>query len=225
MQQKSFIKILTLIICLFLAINLVACNKEIPKTIGVPLPGWIVIKGEGVTLFLPQSFVGGNPGRDLDKITEQLKAIDPSYEQKILGITQNPTAIALLAFDTQNNKDLANNNSSSTTNIPTLTNINITSQVIPKDATMISLVEQSSQQIAKSYQLSEHKVINIKQGEIGQIIAMIPNVNPPIKQLFYLVPSVDQKKVWLVTYTTTSKEFDRLLPMFRESIETLQILA
>lgn len=98
MYQKPWIKILTVIICLFLAINLVACGKKIPEITGTPRPGWIAIKGEGVALFLPQGFIGRNPGRDLDKITEQLKAIDPNYEQKLLGLTQNPTAVALLAF-------------------------------------------------------------------------------------------------------------------------------
>ena len=98
MYQKPWIKILTVIICLFLAINLVACGKKIPEITGTPRPGWIAIKGEGLALFLPQGFIGRNPGRDLDKITEQLKAIDPNYEQKLLGLTQNPTAVALLAF-------------------------------------------------------------------------------------------------------------------------------
>lgn len=223
MQQKPWIKILTVIICLFLAINLGACSKEIPKILGVPLPGWTAIKGEGVALFLPQSFVGGNPGRDLDKITEQLKAIDPNYEQKLLGITQNPTAVALLAFDTQgfNNQD---KNQGSTSNIPVSTNINITSQAMPKDANVNSLMDSSSQQITKKYQISEQKIITLHQQKIAKIIATISNSSPSIKQLFYLVPAADRKKFWVVTYTTLSKDFDRLLPMFVESIETLQFL-
>ncbi len=221
MQQKPWIKILTVIICLFLAINLGACSKEIPKIIGVPLPGWTAIKGEGVALFLPQSFVGGNPGRDLDKITEQLKALDPNYEQKLLGITQNPTAVALLAFDTQG---FNNQKQGSTSNISIPTNINITSQTMPKDATLSSLMDNSSQQITKEYQVSEQKIITINQQEVAKIIATTSNSNPRIKQLFYLVPAVDRKKFWVVTYTTFSKDFDRLLPMFSESIKTLQFL-
>ena len=221
MQQKPWIKILTVIICLFLAINLGACSKEIPKIIGVPLPGWTAIKGEGVALFLPQSFVGGNPGRDLDKITEQLKAIDPNYEQKLLGITRNPTAVALLAFDTQG---FNNQNQSSTSNIAVPTNINITSQTMPKDVTVSSLMDNSSQQITKEYQVSEQKIITINQQEVAKIVATTSNSNPKIKQLFYLVPAPVRKKFWVVTYTTFSKDFDRLLPMFSESIKTLQFL-
>lgn len=224
MYQKPGIKILTVIICLCLALSLGACGKKVSEIMGTPQPGWIAIKGEGVALFLPQGFVGGNPGRDLDKITEQLKAIDPSYEQKLLGITQNPTAIALLAFDTQGNKNQANN-SRGITNTSVPTNINITSQSMPKDATMGSLMEKSSQQISQVYQVSEQKIMTIKQQEVARITATIANSNVNMKQLFYLVPTADQKKLWIVTYTTLSQDFDRLLPMFTESIATLEFLA
>ena len=43
MYQKPWIKILTVIICLFLAINLVACGKKIPEITGTPRPGWIAM--------------------------------------------------------------------------------------------------------------------------------------------------------------------------------------
>lgn len=224
MRQKPLIKILTVIICLFLAINLVACGKKVSEITGTPRPGWVAIKGEGVALFLPQGFVGGNPGRDLDKITEQLKAIDPSYEQKLLGITQNPTAVALLALDTQGFNDSNNKSQGNTSSSPVPININITSQAMPKNVTVRSLMETSSQQIAKGYQVSEQKIITVKQQEMARIVVTVSNGNLDIKQLFYLVPSVNRQKAWVVTYTTLSKDFDRLLPMFTESIETLQFL-
>jgi hypothetical protein len=229
MHQKPWLKILTIIICLFLAVNLCACGKKIPEITENPRPGWIAIKGEGVALFLPQGFVGGNPGRDLEKIKAQLKAIDPNYEQRLLGITQNPTAVALLAFDTQgfNNlgsKNQNNQNQDSISNISVPTNINITSQAMPKDATLSSLMDISSQQIAKWYQISEQKIIAVNQKEVAKIVATISNGNPTIKQLFYLVPNTNQKKFWIVTYTTLGKDFDRLLPMFTDSIKTLQFL-
>jgi len=219
MQQKPLIKILTIIFCLFLAINLIACGKKTTEISGTPRSGWIAIKGEGVGLFLPEGFVGGNPGRDLDKIREQFKAIDPSYDQKLLGLTQNPTAVNLLAFDTKGNKD-----STTKENIPVPTNINITNQALPKDVAISRIMETSSKQIAKVYQISEQTIITVNQQQVGKIVGIITNSQPEIKQVFYLVPAAQQKKVWVVTYTSLSKEFDRLLPMFTESIETLQFL-
>ena len=234
MHQKPWIKILTVIICLFLAINLVACGKKIPEITGTPRLGWTAIKGEGVALFLPQGFVGGNPGRDLDKITEQLKAIDPNYEQKLLGITQNPTAVALLAFkyaldtstvEPQNTKDQSiSGNIPAPNNVATI-NVNITNQSLPKEVSLNGIMESSSQKIAKVYQVSEQKIISIKQQDGARIVAAIPNGKPAIKQVFYLIPKTEQKKVWVVTYTTLDKDFDSLLPMFTESIETLQFLS
>jgi hypothetical protein len=234
MHQKSWLKILTIIICLCLAINLVACGKKISEITGTPRPGWTAIRGEGVALFLPQGFVGGNPGRDLDKITEQLKAIDPNYEQKLLGITQNPAAVALLAFkyafdtstiEPQNTKDQSRSGNIPAPNNVATINVNITNQSLPKEASLNRIMESSSQEIAKVYQVSEQKIISIKQQDRARIIATIPNGNPAIKQVFYLIPNVEQKKLWIVTYTTLGKDFDGLLPMFTESIETLQFLS
>ncbi len=234
MHQKPWLKIFTVIICLFLAVNLSACGKKISEITGTPRPGWVAIKGEGVALFLPQGFVGGNPGRDLDKITEQLKAIDPNYEQKLLGITQNPTAVALLAFkyafdtstiEPQNTKDWSiSGNIPAPNNIATI-NVNITNQSLPKEASLNSIMESSSQKIAKIYQVSEQKIISIKQQDGARIIAATPNSKPAIKQVFYLIPKTEQKKLWVVTYTTLSQDFDSFLPMFTESIETLQFLS
>ncbi len=234
MHQKSWIKILTVIICLFLAINLVACGKKIPEITGSPRPGWTAIKGEGVALFLPQGFVGGNPGRDLDKITEQLKAIDPNYEQKLLGISQNPTAISLIAFkysfDNSTVEPQDPKNQGISGNIPApnnsaTVNVNITNQSMPKESSLNSIMDSSSQKITKVYQISEQKIISIKQQDIARIVATIPNSKPTIKQVFYLIPKTEQKKVWIVTYTTLDKNFDNLLPMFTESIGTLQFLS
>jgi hypothetical protein len=234
MHQKPWLKILTVIICLFLAVNLFACGKKIPEITGTPRPGWTAIKGEGVALFLPQGFVGGNPGRDLDKIKAQLKAIDPNSEQKLLGISQNPTAISLLAFkydlDTSTIEPQDKKNQSISGNSPRANNIatisvNITNQSLPKEVSLNSMMESNSQKIAKIYQFSEQKMISIKQQDSARIIATIPNSQPAIKQVFYLIPKAEQKKLWVVTYTVLDKDFDSLLPMFTESIETLQFLS
>lgn len=234
MHQKPLIRILTVIVCLFLAVNLFACGKKISEITGTPRPGWTAIRGEGVALFLPQGFIGGNPGRDLDKIKVQLKAIDPNYEQKLLGITQNPTAVALLAFkyaldtstiEPKNTKDQSISGNIPAPNNVAMTNVNITNQSLPKETSLNSIMESNIQKVAKVYQVSEQKIISIKQQDAARIIASIPNGKPAIKQVFYLIPKAEQKKLWVVTYTTLGKDFDSLLPMFTESIETLQFLS
>jgi len=223
MKQNFILKILTVIMCLGLAINLVGCNQKSGVFNATARPGWTVIKGEGVALSLPQEFVGGNPGRELDKITEQLKTIDPNSEKKLLGIKQNPTAVSLLAFDPNKTKTPIPN-SLNPNNIE-ITNVNITNQALPQNATVNSIMENDIQELTKAYQVIENKIVSINQQESARITVFIAKSSPEIKQLFYLIPRVKEKKVWVVTYTTLSQEFDRLLPVFEESIGTLQIFS
>lgn len=285
---RIFLRLVTAFACLCLVISLSGCEQKISKVLASPPGDWVAIRGEGVALSLPMGFIGGNPGRELTDIQAQLGAIDPDSEKKLRAVSQNPTAVALVAFDTQVNDPQGNQASSP--KIPAATNVNITSQSLPKDAKAQSLLKMGVQQITNSssnslggYQILQQQVITIQEQEIVKIIATIatskptakvdvnsglginPVTNPvtnstisttstttsattgantmvtstasaiaqtpetqdnlQIQQLFYLVPDADHKKLWVITYTTLAQGFDRYLPIFEKSINTLQIFS
>ncbi|NJL89667.1 MAG: hypothetical protein HC916_07605 [Coleofasciculaceae cyanobacterium SM2_1_6] len=276
---------MTAFVCLCLVVSLSGCQQKIPDVLASPPGDWVAIRGEGVALSLPRGFVGGNPGRELAEIQAQLGAIDPDSEKKFRAVSQNPTAVALVAFDTQG---------SQAPKIPMTTNVNITSQSLPKDAEAQALLAMGAKQIMTSssdslgsYQILQQQVVTLQEREIVKIIATIaiseprakidvnsgsgdnpannpannPAANPvtnstttsattgantivtstasattlgktpetgqnqQIQQLFYLVPDAAHKKLWVITYTTLVQDFDRSLPIFEKSINTLQILS
>ncbi len=229
---RIFIRLVTAFACLGLVISLSACEQKVPDVLASPPGGWVAIRGEGVALSLPMGFVGGNPGRELTEIQDQLGAIDPDSEKKLRAVSQNPTAVALVAFDTQGNN--TQGNLASDTKISAATNVNITSQSLPKNADIQALLEMGAKQITgKSsealggYQILQQQVTTLQEREIVKIIATtgIPEQNPQIQQLFYLVPDISHKKIWVITYTTLVQGFDRHLPIFEKSINTLQIFS
>jgi len=234
---RIFIRLVTAFACLGLVISLSACEQKIPDVLASPPGGWVAIRGEGVALSLPMGFVGGNPGRELAEIQDQLGAIDSDSEKKLRAVSQNPTAVALVAFDTQENDTQGNDtqgNLAYGTKISAATNVNITSQSLPKNADVQALLEMGAKQITgKSsealggYQILQQQVITLQEREIVKIIATtgIPEQNPQTQQLFYLVPDASHKKLWVITYTTLAQGFDRHLPIFEKSISTLQIFS
>lgn len=186
--KKLFIKIfqrsVTAFVCLCLVLSLSACQQKNPDVLASPPGDWVLIRGEGVALSLPRGFVGGNPGRELAEIQAQLGAIAPDSEKKLRAVSQNPTAVALVAFDTQGNL-------ASGTKIPAATNVNITSQSLPKDAEVQSLLEMGVQQITNSsssssnslggYQILQQQVITIQEQKVVKIIATISTSKPIAK--------------------------------------------
>ncbi len=213
-----------MLVCLLLLSTIVGCGKSKPETTTtpqgtqgrttskpptIPRDGWKEIAGQGVTLSLPANYEGGNPSTDLDEITQKLKAIAPSYAQSMEVIKQNPEAIALLAFDPQSGKS------------GFLTNVNITKEEVPQDVTVEQYLKAASQQIANQYKVLEQKVVPLDQYQAGRITAEAKAGEITIKQLFYAVKN--DKKFWLVMYSTTSAEFDQRLPNFEQSIRTFKV--
>lgn len=174
-----------------------------------PQSGWKEIAGQGVALSLPANYEGGNPTTDLDEIGNKLKAIAPSYAERLEVLKQNPEAIAFLAFDPQSAKS------------GFLTNVNVTKEAVPADVTVEQYLQAASKQIAGQYKILEQKTISLEQYQAGRIMAEAKAGEITIRQLFYAVK--DDKNFWLVTYSTTGNEFEQRLPSFEQSIRTFKV--
>ncbi len=216
-----------LMICMSLLITTFGCNqqktpqattsKQANSSVAAtsPSPSWKVIKGNGVEISLPPNYVGGNPSKeeDLNAIASKLKTINPEYEQRIASLKQNPNAnaIALLAFDTQNDQS------------GFLTNVNITTQAVEKGTTLDKYLQTASQQLAVQYDILERKVVPLGKDKVGRIITQPKASGAPIKQLFYIVPQ--SNRFWLITYSTSQTEFDKRLPNFEKSIRSFKVVS
>lgn len=142
----------------------------------------------------------------MDQIAKRLKAIDPSYEERIGKIEQRASAIALLAFDPQSSES------------GFLTNVNITKEEVPAGVTVEQYLQAATQQLDKYYQVVEQTVVPLNLQRAGRIVVEGKAGETPIKQLFYTVQS--DNTFWLITYSTTVAEFDQQLPKFEQSIQT-----
>ncbi len=168
--------------------------------------GWQVMKGQGVSLSLPENYTGGNPSTEIDRIAEDLEAIGPGYGSRVEAIRQNPEAIALLAFDPNSVES------------GFLTNVNVTREQVPEGVTVEQFLEAATQQIANQYNIVNQEVVSLEPYQAGKIIAEATVAEVPIKQVFYAVK--DENTFWLVTYSTTLEEFDQRLPNFEQSIRS-----
>lgn len=168
--------------------------------------GWQVMKGQGVSLSLPENYTGGNPSTELDRIAEDLESIEPGYGSRVEAIRQNPEAIALLAFDPNSVES------------GFLTNVNVTKEQVPEGITVEQFLEAATQQIANQYNIINQEVVELDPYQAGKIIAEATVGEVPIKQVFYAIK--DENTFWLVTYSTTLEEFDQRLPNFEQSIRS-----
>lgn len=84
--RHIFISLLSLVVILgcSLAETLLAEEGSQPTAIShpknTPIPGWEKFAGEGVELWLPESFEGGNLEEDINAIVENLKKLGPDFE-------------------------------------------------------------------------------------------------------------------------------------------------
>lgn len=207
----------SLIIGLLLLSTLVGCgqtniqNNSTPSTASTTqkLPGFTKIQGNGVSLSLPDSFTGGDPTKDLDAIAAKLKTINPIYAEKLQVLKKSPIPIFLLAFDISNPSSQF------------LTNVGILTAKVPPKITIEQYLDAASEKLSKGYKISEKKVVTINQIKSGIIIAeaIDPKIN--LAQVFYTIPKGDT--YWLVSYSTSKEELKKRLPIFEQSINTIEI--
>lgn len=170
---------------------------------------WQDFAGAGLTLSLPGNYIGGNPSTDLERLASELEAIDPQYAQRIESIRQNPEAIAFLAFDPASVES------------GFLTNVNVATEAVPADISIEQYLEAAAQQLTQLYEIESQEVTKVGDYEAGKIVGRFNTGELQIRQLFYAIKNGET--FWIVTYATIASEFDRRLPDFERSIQTLQI--
>jgi hypothetical protein len=174
---------------------------------------WNTITSNSVSMSLPKKYIGGDPAQDLDELIIRLEQINHGLANRLQPIRQQDLkSINFLAFNT----DIDNSN--------LIDNVNIVSQ---KNRDGLSLDEYFQQQyktgIFPDSHIDKQETINLKNNQIAKkIITNFSVEQTTIKQLFYVFEKADN--FWTVTYTTSLDKFEQLLPMFEESLMSLNIL-
>ncbi len=174
-----------------------------------PIPGWKALEGEGVTLWLPVSFTGGDPETDLELIVGSVRALGPEYLQLAQMIEQNQTAFVIWAFDAQVGPS------------GFLTNVNVTREKAPSATTVSAYMEAVVKQLPSDFRVVGREVVALDRYQAGQLTLEFTVLGRAGKQLSYMIK--DGRTMWTVTYSTGADEFERRQPIFEQSAHTFVI--
>jgi hypothetical protein len=172
-----------------------------------PIPGWKEFTAPGVSLWLPDSFEGGDLANDLDVITTQLKTRGTEYEAVVKMIEQNQSAFTIWAFDTITSPTGA------------LTNVNVVKEKVLSAVTLENYADAVTNQLPSDFTITERKEVKLDNHDALRLTLEMSE--PSIKEIMYLVKVGNT--MWVTTYATGADEFIQRLPIFEQSINTLQL--
>lgn len=186
-----------------------ATNTTQPSPAGIP-DDWQLFTAEGMEIWLPASYVGGNLEEDLPVVIETMRTLGPEYEEMADTIEQNPDLYVIIAAD------------SNVTSSGFLTNITIAAQPVLSSLTLETYLNALEQQFPSGYRILESSIIELGEYEAGRMIVETEILNANIRIITFLV--MDENDLWMITFTTEAGDFDELLPVFEQSASTFRIL-
>jgi hypothetical protein len=211
-MKTRFLVHLTMLVVVFILSACGASSGEIQETTVpafTPPAGWNKFVGEGIEVWLPNSYQGGDLEKDLDVIVGRLETLGPEYEQIIQTIEANPSLFVLWAFDT------------SIGDTGFLTNMNITHEEVVSAVTLDMYIDAVKQQLPSSFTIADQKKIQLGENEAIQLEIDVNDTGISAKEAMFIIK--DDNTIWVVTYSTGADEYANRLPVFEESANTIQI--
>jgi hypothetical protein len=179
-----------------------------PVLTPMDIPGWDRFEALGASLWLPESYVGGNPSRDLDGIIAQLADLGGGFAEAAEQLRQNPASYVLWIVDT------------SPTGSGAISNVTVVTDAYPVDMDIQAYLDDQLSQLPAEFRVIESGRVALARYPDAAAVIMEANIGGlTLRQLVYLV--VHEGQVWAVTYTTGAPEFEQLRPTFDQSISTL----
>jgi hypothetical protein len=178
-----------------------------PTPTETPIPGWSTISGDGVSLWLPDSWQGGNPQDDLDWL---LADAAPEVRQYAAVLEENRSAINLWAYDTASSGSFH------------LTNVNIGQEAVDEAVTVDLYMDAIDRNLPESFTVTGRQLMNILESQGGRIFIDVNMNGLVIKEVMYIFKVGDL--MWLVTFAAESDVFDAQLPIIEMSMQTLEIV-
>jgi hypothetical protein len=229
-MSKAFKISSVIMVALLLLITLVACgNKSTPMTTPTPTPtpsasptatsqptatpltGWKKFTGDGVELWLPDTFEGGNlSSADFKTMMDNAKMLFPSMNQTFQMMEQNPSILAFFAFDTH-----INHNGS-------LTEVTIAKEEVPSAMSIDTYMNAAKGQFPQGMNLTDTRVISLGDRQVGQMTVEMTVLGKQVNELFCIFK--ENNTMWDVVFATGASEFAERLPDFNRSASTFTIL-
>ncbi|MEW5718175.1 MAG: hypothetical protein AB1817_06095 [Chloroflexota bacterium] len=181
---------------------------QLPSPTATPPPGWKKLESAQVELWVPGSFIGGDPVKDRDPMIKSLRAMGSEYNGYINFISQSPSLFTIYAID------------SLLGSTGFITAISVTVNQIVSTGTGEVLQGGVSQQLPKQYTTLDRRgaVAGVYGAERMVADSLAQNIR--VRQLVYTIKT--QNTAWVVAFTTTEGEFYTRLPAFEQSIATLR---
>ena len=173
------------------------------------IPGWEKFEANGVELWLPESYDGGNLKEDLQTVVEKIKSLGPEYENMATVIEQNPDMFAVWAFD-------SNIGASGS-----LTSTAITFEKVMSVVTIDTYLDAASSQLPASFVVTDRQIVKLNGYDAGRLVIEFSISGTDGKELMYAVKNGNT--FWVLTYGTGADEFDQRLPEFEKSALTFKV--
>ncbi|WP_204104095.1 MULTISPECIES: hypothetical protein [Spirulina sp. CCY15215] len=173
-------------------------------------PDFRKLQGDGVSLYLPPGYEGGDPQKDIEKMAVNLEGAGSEYENLSSALRETKDLVALVAFDNKNSQG------------GFVTNVNVTSQKMPQGTKLEEFQQAISNDLERvGYEILAQDVQDLKKWQAGRITVKIETGKTKITQLVYII--LDRGIFWVVTYSTPTEEFTDRVKDFEDSIITFNI--
>jgi hypothetical protein len=179
-----------------------------PVPTATPPPGMRKLESAQIELWVPNSFVGGEPIKEKDAILKVLRAWGSEYASGFKVIEQNPTAFAIYAIDSQLGSS------------GLVTTISITVNQIVSTSAGDTLQGGIKLQLPLQYGVLDRRNVGLAYYAAERMVADSIYQGIRTRQLVYTIKS--QNTAWVVLYSTTEDEFFARLPAFEQSVLSLR---
>lgn len=224
--MKRFVLLLPVIVSL---LGLPACGGSAPLPLGptvgpavtlppewtpisypaTPAPGWKLISGAGVSVNLPDSFIGGDPVGLRNELLVIAREGGPGYEGVMVALETATPTLVFYAWDL-------------TVHMSTL---GITRREAPEGASAPEALTAWLQAVQDEFPdiaVVESGMARLGGVDVGRVVVDIPSGEGSARQLSYLI--LDDGWLYVASYASASEAHADLLPMFEESVRTLRIV-
>ncbi|MCJ8279069.1 MAG: hypothetical protein MJK14_03780 [Rivularia sp. ALOHA_DT_140] len=170
--------------------------------------GWQKIKGQGLELQLPKIYQGGNTKKNPEEFLQRIKksGIEPNLITNSFKIKEYDL-FAVNIEKLYQGEFIA---------------VNVVTENKPPGLSIKNLTNKVAKSFSKTSTGSiDKEIIDLNNYRAGKIIR--EDSKSGVKQLVYLVE--DERKIWIVIYTTQINNFASHLPVFQESIKTFKATA
>ncbi len=179
-----------------------------PSESATPLPGWKQFSGREVTIWLPESFTGGDPSTDLEQFITDLRAMGGHFAQSADSLAEDPSNFLLWVFDTAVGAT------------GSMTNMTVVRDEIPAEATIEEFLDAVLEALPAEYQVAESRTVALaRYPDAAKIIFETSLEGIELKEVTYLVKH--GSSIYVITFATGADEFDQRAPVFDQSANTL----